>query len=201
MRAVIKSYAVFASAGYRILALLLLPLLLFSLNLWFENMLMASVGMIWFLLLEVMGDYWLFGGMFAKNAAQMDLFLSSGRGRALLCGAVAGDCARRFLYCLGYGVFYFAIFGDRRWIVAALLVDIIASAVLNVTRHQQTLQLHAWLTGAAAMVYSVLFGVLWSLEDEAAWIAVLLLLLLLLALNVLLVWHMEYCRKRSCYEN
>ncbi|MDD5934606.1 MAG: hypothetical protein PUC65_03420 [Clostridiales bacterium] len=55
------------------------------------NLLCSSI-----VIIEVMGDYWLFSGIQSKNANHMDFLKSSKRGRQFFRDAIVSDIIRRF---------------------------------------------------------------------------------------------------------
>ncbi|MCM1283111.1 MAG: hypothetical protein NC180_01960 [Muribaculaceae bacterium] len=204
MAKIMASYRVFVPVSWWVL-MFFIPIGFFVVSLPFSQPPSLVNGLIWFsymLVFEILMDYWLFGGLLSREASGMDMFKTSQKGIALLHKAVMGDCLRRLIYLLVYGLVWFALTGERQCFVSALAVYAVATAVLNLTRHVLVFQLHMTFGLAAMLPYLAIALPAMYLEKSAAvWLAELAAAILLAAgVSVFTVWHVGYCVKGSYYE-
>lgn len=100
MKNAIKSYLVFTTGLYRIVTFLLVPLVAVILQ-WLiappNCSLVSFVNAVIFLSLEIMLDYWVFGGIAIKDTRQMEYLKTSSRGRRVMKRALIVNMARQFL--------------------------------------------------------------------------------------------------------
>lgn len=102
----VKSYLVFTSILYRVVMFAGLPAALLGIYCIIENVLLSGVVkmvVIISLLLsvEIVSDYWMFGGIQAKDAVKMDFLRTSGKGMQVMRSALVLDLARKFLLMAG----------------------------------------------------------------------------------------------------
>lgn len=104
----IKSYFVFTSFPYRMAIFVILPLAmlaivgLISMGMERKSYFFTPVLIPLFLIvIEVVADNWMFGGIQAKHAEKMDVLRTSGRGMEMIKDALALDLIRRLLSMAG----------------------------------------------------------------------------------------------------
>lgn len=105
MKQRLKCYFAFTTRLYCILVLLVFPVLIIAGNVFVK---WASGGHVIygvsltssFLLVEIVGNYLLSGGIASKQTEKLFYLKSSARGEQLLKNVLAGDMMRRFLYFL-----------------------------------------------------------------------------------------------------
>lgn len=108
IKKVIKSYLVFTSFLYRLAIFVILPLAMLAISI------ALSMGMgrksyfvtpylipVFLIMVEVVADNWMFGGIQAKYAERMDVLRTSGRGMKVIKDALALDLIRRLLSMAG----------------------------------------------------------------------------------------------------
>ena len=210
MGKIMRSYRAFTTAGYRILALYLIPFgfLVLSVLLVFasverEYVYFAEMLLLVFYLVcyEVIVDYWVFAGLLDRGGENLALFKTSTRGPAFLGRAVTGDCLRRFCWLMIYAGFMSAVTGEAYYFVAMLVAYVTVTGILNLTRHLQLLQLHILCMVAASIIF-VTFAVFLKFLAEASgtWMLAAELVLfsfLAVAVSGLSVWHFLYCMGRK----
>lgn len=205
MGKIMRSYGAFTTVGYRI-ALAAFPLgfvlvAVLCLRPSSAGGAVESVLTCYVAAFEVLVDYWLFGGILKRGGAQLGLFQTSRAGTAILGRSALGDCVRRFVYLLLYGLLCFALTGERMAFASALAVYVAATALLNATRHMQIVQMHMLLAFAAMPAYVLLMAAVRGFASLGAWLPVLFVLLCLaIGVSALTVWHIVYCVKGSYYE-
>lgn len=216
MGKMIKSYRAFTTAGYRILALYLIPLGFLAVSLYAvtagrgnedERNLFAAMTILlpsWLVFLEVIVDYWAFGGILGREGASLELFQTSAAETAFLRRAVTCDCLRRLCWLMVYACAVTAATGDAFGFVAILIVYFVVTAALNLTRHLQIPWMCMMCAGVAIIVYLPLtFSARVIADAVGAWgiaAALALFSLLALAASWLSVWHILYCMRRKSYD-
>ena len=210
MGKIMRSYRAFTTAGYRILALYLIPFgfLVLSVLLvrvsvereivYFAEMILLVSYLVFY---EVIVDYWVFGGLLGRGGENLALFKTSTRGLAFLGRAVAGDCLRRFCWLMIYAGVMSAVTGDAYNFVILLIAYVTVTGILNLSRHLQILQFHILCVLAAVIIW-VTFVVFLKFLAEAAgtWMLVAELVLfsfLAVAVSGMSVWHFLYCMRRE----
>lgn len=99
----IKGYLAFTSFVYRIAMFGILPVALVAVNIWAAAFMGDDVrvllGVMPFLMImvEILTDTWMFGGIQGKSAARIDFLKTSPEGMGLLQKALIMDLVRRFL--------------------------------------------------------------------------------------------------------
>lgn len=212
MKRTIKSYLAFTTAGYRVICLLVCPLVLLA----FSGFILATIGEVnggfpeytlymYVVVYGLLSDYWMFGGMCSRENNGMEYVKTSGAGIAVLRKGIIGDLLRHFVYIMGYGVFCSVFSGYRQDIVTAMLAYIAVAAFLNVTRYMIAWQFQLFASFGAAVIFGIFTIVCWLLaasEGAAAvfWTELAISSVLALAVSIITVWHMTYCVKGSYYE-
>lgn len=118
MKQKIKSYLVFTSVLYKILMLLVLPVLLLGIQVFASVVFQGTVIPLSILVLifaEIFGDTFVLGGIQEKNSEKMDYLKTSPRGMKVMKSVLIMDLLRRFLSCV-------VIFGLSRvsmWVFGA----------------------------------------------------------------------------------
>ncbi len=103
MKQKIKSYLVFTSVLYKILMLLVLPVLLLGIQVFASVVFQGTVIPLSILVLifaEIFGDTFVLGGIQEKNSEKMDYLKTSPRGMKVMKSVLIMDLLRRFLSCV-----------------------------------------------------------------------------------------------------
>lgn len=206
-----KSYAVFSSWIYRLMTLLVIPVVfivgefeLFTLvN---ENTLMVGfkvfVGLI--LTYEVINDYWLLGGICSHDGCCIESLKLAETGKHVLGDALVMDLIRRFVYLLGVGVIAYVKTGMFSLLLTAMTGYIALIIMLNVTRYMSTFLLQISMSQVAVVLYSLimLLGSDFETMESAGLRGAILMLLLVVSavLGVVTVIHVLGRWKESYYE-
>ena len=206
-----KSYAVFSSWIYRLMTLLVIPVVLvigeFELfTLVNENTSMVGfkvfVGLI--LTYEVINDYWLFGGICSLEGCNVESLKLTKAGKNVFRNALVMDLARRFVYLLGVGVIAYVKTGIFSMLLTAMAGYIALIIVLNVSRYMSTLLLQISMSQVAVVLYNLimLLGSDFETIDSAGLRGAIMMLLLVVsaALGVVTVVHVQGRWKESYYE-
>lgn len=93
MKRKIRNYLVFVPAGYRLLWFLLELIVSAGMQVFFgagNYVLTVYLVVLSFIFGEMLFDYWLFGGLAAKNGMQLEYVKTSGRGMQILETALCG---------------------------------------------------------------------------------------------------------------
>ena len=210
MRRVWKSYRVFTSFWYRILGLVAVPLLLLGLGEFMmvtnhgENKTMPVLYLASFVIVEVLEDYWLFGGICEKNMCSMEYLKSSFQGMKVLKNALIADVIRRGIY---FAVFALVLGRHGQYgevIVLAAFADLVVTITLVITRHlNYAVMIQLAICGVASTVYELCaWGMDWiyrQLPLLCAAIGIAVAVGMIVG-NVCAVLHVLRCVKRSYYE-
>lgn len=213
MKKMIKSYMAFATTGYRIVCLLVVP----PLYLAFSGFVLATAEepngfypeymlYMYLIIYEVLSDYWMFGGLCSREGNAMEYVKTSEKGIAVLRKGIVGDLLRRFLYIMAFGAFCCAFTGSWQNLVMSLLAYVVVAGVLNLTRHTAVWQFQMLVGMGAALIFAVFSLVCWlsaasgGKESAALGIELALFGALAIAVSMVTVWHMGYCVKGSYYE-
>lgn len=147
MKRKVKSYFAFTTVSYRIIGLVLIPLLL----------LLSSVGMLWqsyngngfyqqillynyVLTFEIIADYWVLGGCFSDKGKHLRYFKTSLKGVEVIGNVTLIDLMRKFLYCMVFAVSVFILTEQKIDIVNGLALYCVMVGVLHGSRHIDGLQ-------------------------------------------------------------
>lgn len=147
MKRKIKSYFAFTTVSYRIIGLILIPLLL----------LLSSVGMLcqsyngsgfyqqiilynYVLSYEIIADHWVLGGCFSYKGKHLRYFKTSLKGVEVMGNVTLIDLMRRLLYCMVFAVAAFMLTGKKIDIVNGLAMYCVMVGVLHGSRHIDSLQ-------------------------------------------------------------
>lgn len=101
MKEKIRSYLVFATGGYKIVMLIVLPVFLLAVDLVAAVIFRGSAIPAFIMLLimaEVLSDNWYLGGIQEKNSAKIDYLKTSAKGMRIMKNALIMDLVRRFVY-------------------------------------------------------------------------------------------------------
>lgn len=100
----IKGYLAFTSLVYRIAMFGILPLAFIALDIWaalkgqgYNVQVLLMMMHILIVMVEILADTWMFGGIQGKAAARIDFLKTSPKGMELLQKALIMDLVRRFL--------------------------------------------------------------------------------------------------------
>ena len=111
MKKIWKSYAVFSSWIYRLMTLLVIPVVFIIGEFELFTLVNANTSMIGFKLFigliltyEVINDYWLFGGICSLEGCNVESLKLAKVGKNVFRNALVMDLIRRFVYLLGVGV-------------------------------------------------------------------------------------------------
>ena len=118
MKQKIKSYLVFTSVLYKILMLLVLPVLLLGIQVFASVVFQGTVIPLSILVLifaEIFGDTFVLGGIQEKNSEKMDYLKTSPRGMKVMKSVLIMDLLRRFLSC----VVIFGLLRVSMWVFGA----------------------------------------------------------------------------------
>lgn len=100
MRKKCKGYLVFTSLLYRIVMFALMPVALVAAGIW-GGVRIGDIGLMFVVMvlpaIEIFSDSWLFGGIQGKDMEKMDYLKTSGRGMAVMRGALIVDLLRKLL--------------------------------------------------------------------------------------------------------
>ena len=98
----VRSYLLFTPLLYRILMLVVLPVAVWIFAIFF--CVDAIIGTIMSAMIvccvEIIADYWVFGGICTKEFSRLEFLKSSVRGRKIFRSAVTGDCVRKLIWSL-----------------------------------------------------------------------------------------------------
>lgn len=98
-----KSYLVFAPRLYRTVMYLFVPVFLAALAVWLSSA--GEVALIpvmaLLVMIEIVSDAWMFGGIQTNERVQLDYLKTSARGRKVMKNALTMDMVRRLLYAAG----------------------------------------------------------------------------------------------------
>lgn len=193
MGKMIKTYLAFTSAGYRIWALCIFPVLLLV-SFWAAGTL--ELGGAW-AAFEIFADYWLFSGICEKETIYMEYVKTSFNGKNRIRQGIAADLLRRFLYLLVLAaVVYFR--SKSVWVFAqVLLVYLVSIAALNITRLWSGAWIQYTMAAVALLVYSLLYMVLFH-GPVSVVTAVFAVFAVFASIGT--VWHTTIRMKGSYYE-
>ena len=144
MKRKVKSYFAFTTVSYRIIGLVLLPLLLLlssgvmichNGNFYLQMMLYNYV-----LTYELIADHWVLGGCFSDKGRSLRYFKTSLKGVEVLGNVAVTDLMRKFLYCMVFSMVAFLLTGQKIDIVNGLVVYCVMVGVLHGSRHIDVLQ-------------------------------------------------------------
>lgn len=144
MKRKIKSYFAFTTIPYRIIGLVLLPLLLLlssGVMIWHNaNFYMQMMLYDYVLTYELIADHWVLGGCFSDKGRSLRYFKTSLKGAEVLGNVAVTDLMRKFLYCMVFSVTVFLLTGRKIDIVNGLAAYCVMVGVLHGSRHIDSLQ-------------------------------------------------------------
>jgi hypothetical protein len=208
MGKMIKTYRVFTKPLYRVLMLLVVPLALVALGV----LLGEAIAAVAYIMIDVIADYWVFGGICSKYSEKLDYIKSSQRGDEFLKKGMRLDRARSFLELavifamtaairVAAGTPYGFSDGFLMDATAALTAYTTATLAYNASRYVETLQLLLVVAYAGAILGLLLCIGCYFLAVQVP----ILILVLLLAVAAVLVSfftekHMMYRLKKSYWD-
>lgn len=107
----VRRYKVFTPRLYLSLVLFIIPVAAFGVQVLFERLgLLSTIAAYWlFLIADIFGDYWVFGGICSKSSARLEYMKSSFYGSKVMRTGIVMDLVRRLLWmlllcgaCMGY---------------------------------------------------------------------------------------------------
>lgn len=167
----VRSFLVFTTLGYRIIAFLVIPVL----GIWFGHLFAKEFMMPGYLLsayllvpVEIMIDHFIFGGICAKDVSHLEYLKSSKRGEWVTESALIGGIARILLTMLvvfvGNQISFFILFPNEEYTFHPVLVPIalllcafgVIMIFIIVSRFLDMLFAHYVLaTGGALLVFKL----------------------------------------------
>jgi len=114
----IKKYWGFTNKGYKFLMWLVLPVLAVSLALWgyfseneFAIVIAAIISFLIFPIIDVISDYWLLPGLYAKGNSSLEFLQSTTKFQNMIRDVVIVDIVRRVALYIGtYAILYVVCF-------------------------------------------------------------------------------------------
>lgn len=211
MKKLWKSYAVFSSWIYRLMTLLVIPVIFIIGEFELFTLLNANTTMIGFKLFmgliltyEVINDYWLFGGICSLGGCNVESLKLAKTGKNVFRNALVMDLARRFVYLLGAGVIACVKTGMSSVILTAGAGYIALIIVLNVSRYMSTFLLQISMSQVAVLLYNLIMMLSSDFEmmDSMGLMGAMMVLLLVAsaALGGGTVVHVQGRWKESYYE-
>lgn len=207
MKKMLKSYFVFAPVSYRVVWLILVPLLQIGAEVlvgWIGFFALCAIVLGYIVITEVLSDWFFLGGFCAEKGGVVKCVHTSTEGRRLLRDVLCMDLVRKFLYSVLYGAVCAGMTGDCLGILAGILLYLVAAAVLNGSRYVSVFQMHLLLAMAACVVYSILLGGGWmavtAAGESAPRVLAALSLLALAAAAVLSAATVKHMLRRAGLE-
>ncbi len=145
----VRSYLLFTPLLYRILILLVMPVavLIFAIFFCVDAILATIMSAMILCCVEIIADYWVFGGICTKEFPGLEFLKSSVRGRKIFRFAVTGDCVRKLIWCLvlvaGPAVMM-VLFGDSEDAGIGSAMQIVASLASGLLAYS-TIQLFQFI--------------------------------------------------------
>lgn len=115
MKQKIRSYLVFTSLGYKIIMFVILPVVLLGIQVFSAVVFRGTaipVFVMTLVMVEIMADNWLLGGIQEKGSEKIDYLKTSPRGMKVMRSVLVMDLVRRF-------VFYVVLFG-LSWLITGI---------------------------------------------------------------------------------
>lgn len=195
MKNIWKSYRGFLPAAYRLIGLLIVPVLTgIVMELFLHanpSAEMVSVLLANLVIYEVVADHWLFGTICVKAGPRMDFLRTSVAGDTVLRNALMGDGMRRALY-LGVFVGVAAVQVQSVHLLAmGLLADSCITATLVILRHTMLPVLVQFgVGGLAAGVFAIGNGICGLLAQAGMQVLeISFWAVVCIGINVFAVWH------------
>ena len=145
----VRSYLLFTPLLYRILMLLIMPVavLIFAIFFCVDAILATILSAMILCCVEIIADYWVFGGICTKEFPGLEFLKSSVRGRKIFRSAVTGDCVRKLIWSLvlvaGPAVMM-VLFGDSEDAGIGSAMQIVASLASGLLAYS-TIQLFQFI--------------------------------------------------------
>jgi hypothetical protein len=209
MGKMIKTYRVFTMPIYRVLMLLVAPVVLAALG-------SATIGVaaaVVYIMLDIFADYWVFGGICSKYSEKLDYIKSSRRGEKLMRRGMRLDRARSFLELVVIFVLIAAVrkaigtavgFAEEFSvefppdIIAVLAAYTMSTLALNLSRYAETIQIVMAVTYLAGLLGILLYiGCFYLSVHLPVIVPVLLLAVAAVLVSFFTEKHMMYRIKKS----
>lgn len=210
MKETLKSYLVFTSLGYRIWALIIIPLIfagLAELLLGYDELAGAVTGICCcIVMIEIMTDYWLYGGICVKNTRSMEYLKTSVKGKVVLQKGLIMDLVRRFVYLFLFSLLCVLRSGNMEYFVTGMTSYLIVVIALNISRYLPSVQMQLGVSMCGMFLYLLLqiafASAVRASSDKIQTIIIELIILGVAAIasSILTVWHAMYRVKGSYYE-
>ncbi len=211
MKKLWKSYAVFSSWIYRLMTLLVIPVVFIIGGYELSTLVEADMTMIAFKLFvgliltyEVLNDYWLFGGICSLDGCNIESLKLAKSGKNVFRNALVIDLVRRFVYVLAAGVIAYVKTGRLSLLLTAVVGYLSLILMLNVTRYMSAFLMQFAISQFAVGVFHLIMLLFsdFDVVDAKGYTGVILLPLLAacVALGMLTVAHVQGRWKESYYE-
>jgi len=164
MKRLFKSYFAFTSVSYRILWMLLIPVILYGFALMAVSVeggvryALRIVPISYLVTAEILSDYFFVGDICADGGKHMVCLQTSVRGSNVLKCVLWGDLLRRLFYCVAYGVVCLTVYDDFFGIIEGLLIYIWTVLATNVTRYVSGFMQTMAIGMVAAGVFAAGYG-------------------------------------------
>ena len=162
----VRSYLLFTPLLYRILMLVVLPVAVWIFAIFF--CVDAIIGTIMSAMIaccvEIIADYWVFGGICTKEFPGLEFLKSSVRGRKIFRSAVTGDCVRKLIWSLvlvAGPTILMILSGDREYAGIGPVMQPIASLASGLLAYSTIRMLMAYISATAGTLLAVA-AVAWS---------------------------------------
>lgn len=212
-----QSYIAILSPKYRLGMLLFAPIALILLNAYLEQFFGLQTAVFLFgiyILLDLLLDYWVFGGICSKKGARIDYVKSSCYGYRFLKNGIVLDIVRRFLgmtFVTVGTMGYYAIAKNQRmtmadWTFIGIMIFwpyAVNTIVLNLGRYVESLQTYMLVT---SFFSAFSLGALSSFAEDVSagqvnvekWKEIVLVLAIIaLVVTVITIWHMLFRVRKS----
>ena len=217
MKMQVRSYRVFLSRLYLWGMLLLLPVVLILANMALERYLglISVLVCYWiYIFVDVLADFWVFGGICSKNSSKMDYVKSSYYGYKVVKSGIMADMVRRLVWMtfMSLGLMGYILVSRKKPFtqqellyigIMILLPYVVNTATLNITRYIEAFQLYLMVpsvgTGFSIGALSA-FGIQVLAEPVNLGkyrMIVMVLAILAVAVTLVTIRHMLYKVKHS----
>ncbi len=165
MKTALKSYKAFTGYFYRIMTFVLIPLIVLVVNVALSLFLEVKTDYFLYecyLIILIVEDYWVFGGICIKNPQKLEYIKSSKRGLQIMQNAIIADLVLKLVRLVLLSVFYMIswIMLFKATMDATLLCHtirctlmgyIVSVAALNMTRYASVFYIHYFVALVVGM--------------------------------------------------
>lgn len=210
MKKFFKRYFALTSTGYRIVSLILLPLLIAGITELYIVMGGKNAGVmliqvwVYVLIFEVIADVWFLGGSCIQNAHEMEYLKTSLSGTKLIKHGVIGDILRRALYFSILILLVFVQTKELQYLLVGILNFSVVMIILNITRAlsgaNQVMMISVFL---GSVLEVLVFLLTWFVQRAGMKMFILVTVaavVLAVAVSIFTVWHVMHCVKGDYYE-